>query len=238
MRIAEGSQQAWDERKREVRQRKSEHEQVIQALTQMGIDLEIDLSDAIGLAQGVVDELQSSLDDMSQIENSTQLYKLDGSMNSEVVALSYDASDQSIIIPNASASNFVHEMTHAAQFEDQRLAFAENGASLLQDVYDELDAYRSQFAFDPISVHKLQSSSGIAIVRMQDLSVSWLRGLTASNGDQPYSVNGQGSANTGGVPININSTKAELMRAYPNVNLSNMPDDFSLIDIPGIIYKR
>ena len=46
--------------------------------------------------------------------------------------------------------DFVHEVTHAGQFETGDIAFnAETGGTLAQDIYDEIAAYQAQFAYDP-----------------------------------------------------------------------------------------
>ena len=71
---------------------------------------------------------------------------------------------------------------------------------------------------------------------IDDINSTWVQGLT-HNGKYLYTSGG--SAHSGLYPINMNSTRVDLMRAYPNDNFSYIPDGYRLIDMnTDIIYKR
>ena len=110
--------------------------------------------------------------------------------------------------------DFVHEVTHAGQFETGDIAFnAETGGTLAQDIYDEIAVYQVQFAYDPGSISGL-SSTHVAN-SFGAITPSWVQGLKDATGAMPYTV--AGSANTGLIPININSTDSvsKSVYAYP-----------------------
>ncbi|HOU47561.1 MAG TPA: hypothetical protein PLL99_07125, partial [Chitinophagales bacterium] len=74
----------------------------------------------------------------------------------------YDASTSKIIFTFGGTSNFIHETTHGTQFETNDIAFdAQNGSTLAADVFDEIEAYKAQYAYKPKSVSKLESNSTI-----------------------------------------------------------------------------
>lgn len=103
-------------------------------------------------------------------------------------------------------------------------------------MYDEVGAYRAQWAFDPSSVSQLKSSS--VADSYGAITAAWVQGITASDGSRPYSVGG--SANTGIVPVTINSSRNVLMQAYPGIrsHLIGVPANYSLMSSPTTYYHR
>lgn len=92
-------------------------------------------------------------------------------------------------------------------------------------------AYKAQWAYDASTVGGLQSSN--------DITPSWVQGITKPNGDQPYKPGG--SANTGIGPVNINSTRDVLINAYQHLKniLQTYPVNATLKSItPSIYYKK
>ncbi|MBS1661996.1 MAG: hypothetical protein JST68_13195, partial [Bacteroidetes bacterium] len=70
----------------------------------------------------------------------------------------YDLLTQGIQFKIGDISNFVHEVTHGLQLEDGKLAYdKKNGDSFGNDIEDEIEAYKMQFAYSPDSVAGLQS---------------------------------------------------------------------------------
>ena len=133
--------------------------------------------------------------------------------------------------------DFVHEVTHAGQFETGDIAFnAETGGTLAQDIYDEIAAYQAQFAYDPGSISGL-SSTHVAN-SFGAITPSWVQGLKDATGAMPYTV--ASSANTGLIPININSTRDAFIQAYPwNVlSFRGLPANYNIKSLPKIYYKR
>lgn len=163
------------------------------------------LAKKIGNKQERVSGLNTVISNLAVLEESAQTYSLNsGATNNK---LSYDATTGNIVISYSGTALFAHEATHAGQFEIGDIAFASNGSSLAQDVYDEVASYKAQWAYNPSSVGGLSSTNQI--------TASWVQGIKdPTSGDQPYKPGG--SANTGISPVNVNSTRDELIRAYPH----------------------
>lgn len=104
----------------------------------------------------------------------------------------------------------------------------------MQDIGDEVAAYKAQFAYDPSSVSGLTSTSRAN--SFGAITPQWVQGVTTSTGQQPYAPGG--SANTGVGPLNVNSTREDFIRAYPNnPAMRNLPQNFSIKSIPNAIYR-
>lgn len=125
-------------------------------------------------------------------------------------------------------------MTHAGQFEAGNMAFnSKTGMTLAQDVYDEVAAYKSQYAYDPSSVSGLPSTS--VANSFGSITPTWVQDLA---GGTLYAPGGK--ANTGTGPLNINSTRADFINAYPNnPAVKTLPANFVLkTSYPNIYYKK
>jgi len=70
------------------------------------------------------------------------------------------------------------------------------------------------------------------------IMTSWVQGIAKSDGSKIYAPGG--SENTGIFPININTNRDGLIKAYPHQKsgLSTLPASFTLKDIPTIYYKK
>ena len=99
---------------------------------------------------------------MGALEASDQVYSLSSTAEGENGGVTLNTSTNVIDIKSGSTSNFVHEMTHAGQFEAGDMAFdSKTGNTLAQDIYDEVSAYKAQFAYNPSSVSGLTSTVGM-----------------------------------------------------------------------------
>lgn len=68
------------------------------------------------------------------------------------------------------------------------------------------------------------------------ITPQWVQGVTISTGQQPYARGG--SANTGTGPLNVNSTRADFINAYPNnPAMRNLPKNFNIKSIPNAVYR-
>ena len=173
---------------------------------------------------------------MGILEGSTQIYSLSHTKYGENGGVTLNISTSVIDIKFGGTANFVHEMTHAGQFETGDIAFSSTGMSLLQDVYDETAAYKAQFGYCPSSVSSLTSTS--VANSFSAITPAWVQGLKDATGSMPYAPGG--SANTGLIPININSTRDALIQAYPwNAQaLRALPQNYKIRTLQGINYKR
>ncbi|MXV18006.1 RHS repeat domain-containing protein, partial [Hufsiella ginkgonis] len=179
--------------------------------------------------------LNGSIGTLGTLEGSTQMYSLKTGAGEEG-GTTYDPKTGNVVFSFGSTSNFLHEITHGGQFETGDFAFSSTGQALGQDVGDEVAAYKAQFAFDPSSVSALTSSS--SATSFGGITSAWVQGITKSDGSKPYGLGG--AANTGLVPVNINSNLGTLMQAYPNAAgaLRGLPANTTLRSIPGIYIKH
>ena len=178
-----------------------------------------------------VSSLNKSIDNFGVLENSSQVYSLKTGV-SERGTTSYNPKTENIDISFGSTANFVHETTHAAQFESGDLAFdATTGLGIGIDLADEVEAYKAQFAFSPSSVSNIKSSTTAS--SFSAITTSWVQNITTSTGAKPY-------LNHGLYPININSTKSEMLKAYPRKApaLIGLPNNFILKNSPSLIFKN
>ena len=92
--------------------------------------------------QDRVDGLITAIGNFGMLEASTQVYSLNsGATQNEV---SFDPSTGNIVISYNGTALFTHEATHAGQFETGDIAFDRtNGATLAQDVFDEVAGYKT-----------------------------------------------------------------------------------------------
>lgn len=178
-----------------------------------------------------VSSLNASIDNFSVLENSSQVYSLKTGAD-EIGTTSYNPKTGNIDISFGTTSNFIHETTHATQFESGDLAFdATTGLGIGIDLADEVAAYKAQFAYSPSSVSSLKSTT--TANSFNAITTSWVQGITTSTGVKPY-------LNHGLFPININSTKNNLMKAYLGKApmLQGLPKDFILKTASSLIYKK
>jgi len=233
MYIEESSQQEWERRKGDVTSRKDYLRNRINKLTAKakvkGWSAE-KLANKIGDKSERIASLNNSLDVMGSLENSSQGYSLNsGALENQTF---YNPKTGDVVISYSGTALFVHETTHDGQFETGDIAFdSKTGNTLAQDIYDEVAAYKAQWAYDASTVGGLQSSN--------DITPSWVQGITKPNGDQPYKPGG--SANTGIGPVNINSTRDVLINAYQHLKniLQTYPVNATLKSItPSIYYKK
>jgi hypothetical protein len=191
------------------------------------------LAGKIGDKTERIASLNSSIETMGVLEKSSQIYGLSHTKFDENGGLSLNTNTNVIDIKFGGTANFVHEITHAGQFESGDIAFnRSNKRTFAQDVYDEVSAYKAQFAYSPSSVSGLISTSVANSFRT--ITPSWVQGLASGT----FYVPG-GYANTGLAPLNINSTRADFMKAFPNdPNAILLPANFILRNSPNVYYKR
>jgi RHS repeat-associated protein len=238
MEIDQASQAEWDRQKKSVINQRDKLESKIGNLNtkaeKKGWSAE-KLAGKIGNINERVSSLNGTISNLGSMEASKQVYSLQGGA-SEVGGTSYDSKSGNIVISYGSTSNFVHETTHIGQYASGDMAFdSKTGAAYAQDLGDEVGAYKAQFAYSPSSVSGLTSTS--TANSFGSITTDWVKGITTSTGATPYAPGG--FANTGQCPLNINSTKADFIRAYPNnPSVKSLPANFNLKALPNIIYNR
>jgi len=245
MYIEEGSQKEWKRRKSDITRRRDGLKNRVDRLTARaeakGWSSE-KLASRVGDNNTRIASLNGTLNVMGILEdeNNSQGYSLSHTAPGQNGGITLNTSSNIIDIKfgGDNTANFVHEVKHADQFESRwgHIAFeTKKGETLAQDVYDEAQAYRAQYSYDPSSVSGLPSTSGIKINSMEDIMPLWVQGLA---GGTLY-IPGQAGANTGITPVYVNSTKADLIRAYPNIpGLNQLPNSYILKNHPNIYLKK
>lgn len=149
--------------------------------------------------------LTACLDTLSILQHSTQEYRIKDTTGREGNTY-YDGNGR-IIFAIANVDNFVHETTHGGQFETGSTAYNRlTGKAIANDVFDEISAYKAQFAFDPGSVERL--APAIPIHSMEDMTVTWLLNLRNDTGYVYRNL-------VGLIAVDIHSRRDSLMAAYP-----------------------
>jgi RHS repeat-associated protein len=236
MEIAKQSQDEWNQRKQEV-------QEMLDALTEVVNKIKAQAKEAgwsekrtaaaIGELDDRVSSLQGTIQNLNNLESSSQVYALDKPIDDKG-GPERDPSTGIITIREANTVNFVHETTHAGQYESGDQAFLKGGKRpILEDVYDELAAYKAEYAFSPAEVLGLSSDKPAR--NMASLNIGWLEGLTDQSGDHTYSPSTHYTM--GLFQVNINSNGNEIMRAYPNLALK-LAKTYTPKTDPNVIYKH
>ncbi|MGN0044941.1 RHS repeat domain-containing protein [Alistipes indistinctus] len=198
--IVEADLREWRRLSAEIQSKQALLSQRLEKLTLKGAK-----QDRINWLSERIAGIGATLETMNVIENSSPKHALNTVTENEGY-LSFDAESETIMINYTNTANFVHEVTHAGQFETGDVAFNLSGEGIAQDIYDEVNAYKAQYLYDPFS---LPSS----IKSLMDINPAWVQGLQDAAGVYIYDYN-KGSK-TGLYPVNINSTKSALIKAYP-----------------------
>ena len=151
--IEEGSKQEWEKNRNLVNKKIQSIQKNIEEYKNKAVEK--------GWTQEKLDkktsELKSRLNwlneknqQLDKIESSSQVYRLKKIKDVENPRgeVSLNPTDKVIEIAYFSTSNFVHETTHAWQFEEGHIAFAStDGMTVFLDVWDEVLAYTMEYAY-------------------------------------------------------------------------------------------
>ncbi|WP_081874022.1 RHS repeat-associated core domain-containing protein [Chryseobacterium sp. JM1] len=231
MQIAPGSQEQWDKHKKDVQDKKSELETTKSGLAQKAKD-EGWSSKKLARQENRLSErissLGGSLDNMSVLEQSDNVYALEDS-NGKNGGTYYDSNTGNINLSfDGSTSEFVHEMTHGYQFETGSLVLYNSGYSA-GDLHDEVGAYKAQFAYDPDNHNFIKTNVSAfennKIQSMSDITTSWVRNI--KSGIYSSHPNTQ---------VTLSTSREALLKMYPKANL---PQNYSIMkDLNVVIPKR
>ena len=236
--IEDGSKKEWDRQKGYVQNRRDNLQGRVDKLSAKaeakGWSAE-KLANKTGNLTERVASLDGTLSTLGTLESSEQVYSLSQAAPGDNGGVTLNTETNAINISFGTTSNFVHEATHAGQFETGDIAFDSNtGATLAADIQDEVAGYKAQFAYDPSSVSGLTSTAGVAN-SFSGITSQWVQGLAGGTLYVPG-----GTANTGVSPLNINSTRSDFIKAFPNnPAIRSLPANFVLKkSYPSIYYKK
>lgn len=187
--------------------------------------------DEISLLKSRLDKLEKVIARIGILENSDMEYVL-RTTSKEEGCTSWDTKKHCIVFTVGSTANFIHELMHGWQFETGEIIFdARFEKGYLQDLDDEVDAYKAQFAYDPASVSNLCAAT--VVRKMEGITTQWVAGLVSGNGEKTYGEHGK-------VRVNINSPKAALMLAYPQLEqqFRTWQETWTMKEVPNVIYKK
>jgi RHS repeat-associated protein len=238
-RIDSASQAEWNTQRQAITNRRNDLQSRAAKIREKGTTegwSEEKINTELGDLTQRIESLNGTLANLTTLEGSDQLYSLRTGAG-EIAGTTYNPATGAIVFSFGSTSNFVHETTHGGQFEAGDIAFDRvSGNCYLQDIDDEVASYKAQYAFDPRSVSGLRSSS--VANSFATITAAWVQGITTSDGSQPYGRGG--AANTGLAPVNMRSTRDDLIRAYPTLSdaISTMPAAITIRDLIPTIYAR
>jgi len=189
-----------------------------------------------------VDRLTSALLMIHTLDTSSQRYTVvDTAANASVGqgGTFLRATDTVIEFAVGGIDNFVHEITHGSQYETRSLLFiihpgAKHIVPFGDDVFDEINAYKAEYALHPAAVRAL--GRGMPLPCMDSINVRWLLNLKDDNGETIYKPGD--SAHVVSEKIDINSTNQDVKTAYyflPHIGdwgYRTVKDD------PEMIFKR
>ncbi|TDO67868.1 RHS repeat-associated protein, partial [Flavobacterium chryseum] len=238
--VTPGSQKEWDKQKQNVTSERDRLQGKVDKFnataTAKGWSAE-KLAGKIGNLNERIGSMNGTLGNLGTLEASSQSYSLNVLSAGSTGDTSYDPASGDVVISFSGTANFVHESTHAGQFESGDIAFdSASGKPYASDTGDEISAYKAQYAFDPASVSGLTSSASVN--SSAGINANWLQNVSDSSGNKIYAPGG--IANTGIVPLNTNSTKADMLRAYPHnaAALSGLPNTFTYKSISTLKFRK
>jgi hypothetical protein len=240
MTIDHDSEEEWKKRRKEVEDQLAKLQKQISDTKATGKEKgwsDKKLAKALGDLEDRAANLSNTITNLGVLEKSDQVYALGNATNGEGGTF-YDQATKKVTFNVGSTANFVHEVNHGAQFETGDFAFSKlTSGPVANDVYDEIESYKAQYAYDPSSISGLKSSS--TANSFDKITVSWVHGIiNPVTGDKPYAQGG--SAHVGISTININSIRDDLIKAYPEYKqgLMALPVSYTLKSDPNVIYKH
>ena len=157
--------------------------------------------------------INETLSTMKKLENSKHTYSLSHA-NGSIGEVSYPNGQIDINYIAGSVSNFVHELTHAGQFESGDIGFNRTtGAVYAQDIFDEVAAYRSQEYYSGNKV--------------SHINADYVAGMTDKDGNRIYTLGGY--SNTASVPVSVNTPYDEVAKAYLVRNIANEERPYHMV---------
>ena len=204
--IREEDKEEWEKRKKEIQQR---YEQLKDAINEL--DGRDDMAEQLDDAEQRLPILKKTIKTMGKLEKSNQIYGLTRTPDHEGETYLDVQTGVIMIGYSGETAIFVHEVTHAGQFESGEIGFnGQTGELLAYDTYDEVAAYKAQYAYDPGSFKGLNPL--IAVNSMSDINSLWVQGIE-KNGIKIYAPGS--NKYIGEKRVNINSRSRKLQQSYP-----------------------
>ncbi|MDE6342063.1 MAG: hypothetical protein K2K93_07080 [Muribaculaceae bacterium] len=181
-----------------------------------------------------VASLNNTLATMKTIEESTQGYSLSRS-EGNIGEVTLDDNIININYVDGDVSNFVHEVTHAGQFESGDISYRKDtGSALFVDIYDELQAYTAQFGYSPASLTGLNPE--FSIRSLGDINRNWLAGIRNSDG---LVYGDKIGISLGTISVSCYSNGFTIRSAYSsNMEIRSQIGIYNTIDFSNIFYKK
>jgi hypothetical protein len=142
MKVDKASQKEWDNQKKSITDQRDNLSTGVAALTELSKATGADLSGLINGLEGRVTSLNGTLSNLTNLENSSQMYSLNKGTQ-EVGGITLNTKTSTITFSFGNTANFIHETTHGGQFESGDIAFTSTGKMVGQDVGDEVSAYKA-----------------------------------------------------------------------------------------------
>ena len=134
-----------------------------------------------------INSLENTLDGMDAMANKANktIYKLANASGGK--GLTYMNNKEEVIFEtNGSVENFIHEVNHGIQYENNRLGFIPGTRNILSSVENEVDAYRAEFAYGGKLAEGINPSIP-KVMGSSQITDSYVRGIE-SNGTRIYNI--------------------------------------------------
>ena len=151
--IEEGSKQEWEKNRNLVNKKIQSIQKNIEEYKNKAVEkgwTQEKLDKKTSELKSCLNWLNEKNQQLDKIESSSQVYRLKKIKDVENPRgeVSLNPTDKVIEIAYFSTSNFVHETTHAWQFEEGHIAFAStDGMTVFLDIWDEVLAYTMEYAY-------------------------------------------------------------------------------------------
>jgi RHS repeat-associated protein len=223
MKVEKGSQEDWDKNKKSVNDMLDKVNSDIDKIKKEAKDnnwSEKKLNRKLGNLNERATSIKSSLDRISTLEKSDVEYSLTTKdANSGKGQTSYKKDGGVDIQYDGTASVFVHETTHAYQFEMGEIVYFNDGLGAITDLGDEVEAYKAQYLFDP--------------------TVKQFAEITGTQDITPDAVKKIGYETFPSANINLQSTVLDLIKAglitKEQAKSTGLPNDMRMINVPNVV---
>jgi RHS repeat-associated protein len=137
-----------------------------------------------------ISRLKGTIKDMDKMKNSKNVYYLEEAKGT-TGGFSYNKSKKKFRVSYLGISNFIHEVTHGGQYERGEIGLYDDEivSGMIGDIHDEIEAYRTEFAY----LGKLTFDS--TVKNVWDINVNWVRNQTDGLGNYLYRSMNQGYIN-------------------------------------------
>jgi len=229
MQVDPNSQEQWDGHKKDITSKRDDLQNEADGLKAEAKEKgwsERKLNRKMGNLNERISSLDSSLAKMTELEKSEDIYSLKQTGSGEHGYTSYNSETKAIDLAfDGSTSQFVHELDHGYQIETGSAVAYLNGLGAW-GLSHEVEAYKSQFAYDPD--YPLFKETGRSVFeggfKSKYITTDWVRNI-------PSGIYSNHSVNS----VNIHTSREDLLKMFPG---SSLPANYKIINDPNVFVPK